>query len=191
MDERFLWYSTILAPQNLVCNSMSIDWNMGAACYASVAGATSRDPYSLILIGIGSCMLRLCGGSHLQSPNSIEAWELRATPLCGSDLQNPYPCMLALWGRIIVHICLWGVSMVFMRWWPLGPATSMPNMRLFFPGYTWIDIVHDSEGSLIMYYGFVYEALLHDFTNIRSLWLQYLFLWNVYILFLEILLIYR
>ena len=53
--------------------------------------------------------------------------------------------------------------------WPLGPATSMPNIWLFFPGYTWIDIVHDSEGSLIMYHGFVYEALLHDFTNIGSL----------------------
>ena len=90
---------------------------MGAAYYATVAGATSKDPYSLILIGIGSCVLRLYGGSHLQSPNpnSIEAWELRATPLCGSHLQNPCPCMLALWGRIIVHICLWGVSMVFMR----------------------------------------------------------------------------
>ena len=158
---------------------------MGAACYASVAGATSKDPYSLILIGIGSCMLRLCGGSHLQSPNSIEAWELRATPLCGSHLQNPCPCMLALWGRIIVHIYLWGVSMVFMRWWPLGLATSMPSMWLFFPGYTWIHIVHDSEGSLIMYHGFVYEALLPDFTNIESLWLQYLFLWNLYILFLR------
>ena len=88
---------------------------MGTACYASVAGATSRDLYSLILTGIGSCVLRLCGGSHLQSPNSIEAWELRATPLCGSYLQNPHPCMLALWGRIIVHIYLWGVFMVFMR----------------------------------------------------------------------------
>ena len=87
----------IVAPPNLVCNSMSIDWNMGAACYASVAGATSRDPYSLILIGIGRCVLRLYGAS-LQSPNSIEAWELRATPLCGSYLQNPYPCMLALLG---------------------------------------------------------------------------------------------
>ena len=86
----------IVAPPNLVCNSMSIDWNMGAACYASVAGATSRDPYSLILFGIGSCVLRLCGGSYLQSPNSIEAWELRATPLYESHLQNPYPCMLAL-----------------------------------------------------------------------------------------------
>ena len=39
----------------------------------------------------GCCVLRLRGGSHLQ---------------------NPYPCMRALWGRIIVHICLWGVSMV-------------------------------------------------------------------------------
>ena len=127
---------------------------MGVACYASVAGATSRDPYSLILIGIGSCVLRLCGGSHLQSPNSIEAWELRATPLCGSHLHNPYPCMWALWGRIIVHICLWGLSMVFMRWWPLGSATSMPNIWLFFPSYTWIDIVHDSEGSLSIDHGF-------------------------------------
>ena len=50
-----------------------------------------------------------------------------------------------------------------------GAATSMSIMWLFFPGYTWIDIVHDSEGSLIMYHGFVYEALLHDFTNIESL----------------------
>ena len=50
----------IVAPPNLVCNSMSIDWNMGAACYAFVAGATSRDPYSVTLIGI---------------------WVLRATPL--------------------------------------------------------------------------------------------------------------
>ena len=62
----------------------------------------------------GCCVLRLRGGSHLQSPNSIEAWKLHATPLCGSHLQNPYPPILALWGRIIVHICLWGVSMVFM-----------------------------------------------------------------------------
>ena len=29
---------------------------------------------------------RLRGGSHLQNPNSIEAWELRATSLCGSHL---------------------------------------------------------------------------------------------------------
>ena len=36
-----------------------------------------------------------------------------------------------------------------------------------------------------MYHGFVYEALLPDFTNIESLWLQYLFLWNLYILFLR------
>ena len=49
----------IVAPPNLVCNSMSIDWNMGAACYAFVAGATSRDPYSVTLIGV---------------------WVLRATP---------------------------------------------------------------------------------------------------------------
>ena len=123
---------------------------MSAACYASVTGATSRDLYSTILIGIGSCVLRLRGGSHLQNPNSSEAWELRAMPLCGSHLQNPYPLIPALWGRIIAHICLWGVSMVFMRWWPLGPATSMPIIWLFFPDYTWIEIVHYSEGSLIM-----------------------------------------
>ena len=55
-------------------------WNMGAPYYAFVAGATSRDPYSTILIGIGSYVLRFCGGSHLQNPNSIKAWELRATP---------------------------------------------------------------------------------------------------------------
>ena len=73
----------------------------------------------------------------------------------------------------------------------MGPATSMPNIWLFFPGYTWIDIVHDSEGSLIMYHGFVYEDLLHDFTSIGSLRLQYIFLWNLYIVFLELLLIYR
>ena len=54
---------------------------MGAACYIFVAGATSRDPYSVILIGIENCVLHLLGGSHLQNPNSIEAWELRATPL--------------------------------------------------------------------------------------------------------------
>ena len=41
-----------------------------------------------------------------------------------------------------------------MRWWPLGPTTSMPIIWLFFPGYTWIDIVHDSEGSLSMDHGF-------------------------------------
>ena len=127
---------------------------MGAACYASVAGATSKDPYSLILIGIGSCVLRLYGGSHLQNPNSIKTWELHAMPLCRSHLQNLYPCMLAFWGRIIVHICLWGVFIVFMGWWPLGPATTMPIMWLFFPGYTWIDIVHDSEGSLNMVHDF-------------------------------------
>ena len=136
---------------------------MGAACYTSMTGATSKDLYPLILIGIGSCVLRLCGGSHLRSPNSIEAWELRATPLCGSHLQNPYPCMWALWGHIIVHICLWGVSMVFMRWWPLGLATCMPNIWLFFPGYTWIDIVHDSEGSLSMDHDFCLWNLIIRF----------------------------
>ena len=88
---------------------------MGAACYAFVVRATSRDPYSVTLIGIGNCVLRLRGGSRLQNPNSIEAWELRATPLCGSHLQNPYPLILAFWGRIIAHICLWDVFMVFMR----------------------------------------------------------------------------
>ena len=95
---------------------------MGAACYASLAGATSKDPYSLILIGIGSCVLRLCGRSHLQSPNSIEAWELRATPLCGSHLQNPYPRILALWGRIIVHM-------------PLGRVYGVYKMMAFGAGY--------------------------------------------------------
>ena len=45
--------------------------------------------------------------------------------------------MLALWGRIIVHICLWNVSMVFMRWWPLGSATSMSNIYGYFP---WLDM---------------------------------------------------
>ena len=35
----------------------------------------------------------------------------------------------------------------------MGSATSMPNIWLFFSGYLWIDIVHDSEGSLIMYHG--------------------------------------
>ena len=87
-------------------------WSMRAACYAFVVGTTSRSLYSVILVGIGSCVPHLLGGSHLQSLNSIEVWELRATPLCGSHLQNSYPGMLALWGCIIVHICLWGVSMV-------------------------------------------------------------------------------
>ena len=53
-----------------------------------------------------------------------------------------------------------------------GPTTSMPNIWLFFRGYTWIDIVHGSEGSLIMYHDFVYEDLLHNFTSIGSLRLQ-------------------
>ena len=35
-----------------------------------------------------------------------------------------------------------------------GPATSMPIMWLYFPSYTWIEIVHDSEGNLIMGHGF-------------------------------------
>ena len=135
---------------------------MGAACYASVAGATSKDPYSLILIGIESCVLRLCGGSHLQrplfrdtdrnwelrttpswrkpplDPNSIEAWELRAMPLCGSHLQNPYPCMWALWGRIIIHICLWGVSMVLWDdglWGRLLVCQSCGYYSLVIHGY--------------------------------------------------------
>ena len=38
----------------------------------------------------------------------------------------------------------------------MGPATSMPIMWLFFPGYTWIDIVHDSEGSLSMVHDFLF-----------------------------------
>ena len=71
----------------------------------------------------------------------------------------------------------------------MGPTTSMPNMWLFFPDYTWIDIVHDSEGSLVMYHGFVYEALLPDFTSIESLWLEYLFLWKFIHIVFEILLI--
>ena len=152
-----------LAPPNLSVWQYVHDWNMGAACYASVAGGTSKDPYSLILIGIGSCVLRLRGGNHLQNPNSIEAWELRATPLCGSHLQNLYPRILALWGRIIVHLCLWGVSMVLMRWWPLGPATSMPIIWLFFLGYTWIEIVHYSEGSLIMDHDFCLWSFITRF----------------------------
>ena len=133
MDKRFLWYCTIWLHRILVYDSMStigiwvlrasplwrepppktlIPWywsELGATCYAFVAWATSR----------------------IQNPNSIEAWELRARPLCESHLQNPYPRILALWGRIIVHLCLWGVSMVLMRWWPLGPATSMLNIWLF------------------------------------------------------------
>ena len=120
-------------------------------------------------------MLRLYGGSHLQSPNSIEAWELRATPSCESHLQNPYPCILALWGRIIVHLCLWGVSMVFMRWWPLGPATSMPILLLFFPGYTWIEIVHDSEGSLIMDHDFYLWSFITWF-HIRWIFITIVFI---------------
>ena len=68
-----------LALSNLSVRQYIHDWNMGATCYASVAGATYKDPYSTILIRIGSCVLRFCGGSHLQNLNSIEAWELRAT----------------------------------------------------------------------------------------------------------------
>ena len=69
MDERFLWYCTILAPPNLVCDSMStigiwelhampswrepppetlIPWHwseLGTACYAFVAGATSESQF--------------------------------------------------------------------------------------------------------------------------------------------------
>ena len=64
---------------------------------------------------------------------------------------------------------------------PLGRVYGVYEMTAFgagyqyakhvviFPGDTWIDIVHDSEGSLIMYHGFVYEALLHNFINIGSL----------------------
>ena len=40
-------------------------WDMGTTCYAFVAEATSRDPYSVILIGTGNCVLHLRGGSHL------------------------------------------------------------------------------------------------------------------------------
>ena len=40
---------------------------------------------------------------------------------------------------------------------------------VIFPGDTWIDIVHDSEGSLIMDHGFCYGTLLLDFTDIDSL----------------------
>ena len=141
------------------------------------------------MIGIWVLHATSVGRSHLQRPlfHDIERnWELRATPLwrepplesqfywgmgaaCYAFVREPPSESLSLYvsplGRIIVHICLWGVSMVFMRWWPLGPATSMPNIWLFFPSYTWIDIVHDSEGSLIMDHGFFYKTSLHDFID--------------------------
>ena len=43
-------------------------WDMDAACYAFVAGATFRDPSSVILIGIGSCVLRLSAGATSRIP---------------------------------------------------------------------------------------------------------------------------
>ena len=82
--------------------------------------------------------------------------------------------------------------MVLMRWWPLGLATSMPIIWLFFPGYTWIEIVHDSEGSLIMDHDFCLWSFI---TRFHRHWtfivIVLFFLWNLNILFLEILLFSR
>ena len=108
-----------------------ISWHWskwGTACYTSMVGATSRIS---IPLRHGSCVLRL---SAEPPPESLS---LYVSPL-GAHHSSHMPL---------------GVSMVFMRWWPLGPATSMPIIWLFFPGYTWIKIVHDSEGSLIMDHG--------------------------------------
>ena len=148
---------------------------------------------SMSTIGIWVLRTTPASKSHFQRPllHNIERnWELRATPLwrepppesqfywgmgvsCYALVLEPPPKSLSLYisplGCIIVHICLWGMFMVFMRWWPLGPATSMPIIWLFFHGYTWIEIIHDSEGSLIMDHGFDHEALLYDFTDIGSL----------------------
>ena len=131
IKERLLWFCTILAPPNLVCNKYVHYWNMGVACYASVAGATFRDPYSTILIGIGSCVLRLHGESHLQNPNFH--WGMRTA--CYAFVREPPPESLSLYVNLLgahhsSHKPLGHVYGV-MRWWPLGPATSMPIMWLF------------------------------------------------------------
>ena len=73
---------------------------------------------------------------------------------CYAFVREPPPESLSLYVSPLGAHHSSHMSMVFMRWWPLGPATSMPIMWLFFPSYTWIDIVHNSEGSLSMVHGF-------------------------------------
>ena len=70
MNEMFPWHYMVLAPSNLVCEYVPY-WNMGAACYAFVAGATSKVPYSVILMGIGSCVLRLRAGATSKVPSLV------------------------------------------------------------------------------------------------------------------------
>ena len=77
-------------------------------------------------------MLRLGREPPLESLSSY------TSPL-GAHHSSPIPL-----GRV------YGVDEMML----LGSATSMPNIWLFFPGYIWIKIIHDSEGSLIMDHGF-------------------------------------
>ena len=92
INKRLLWYFTVFAPPNLLCDSMSTigiwvlratpSWwepppetliprywsELGAACYAFVVGATSRIP---ILLRHGSCVLRLSAGATSRIPSLV------------------------------------------------------------------------------------------------------------------------
>ena len=140
------------------------------------------------LLGYGNCILRLHGESHLQSPlfrdidwnwelratpscgsylqnpNSIEAWELRATPSCGSHLQSPYLCILAhLGAHHSSHMPLGRVYSDYGLWDQLLVCLiygfSSVSLRM--------KIIHDSEGSL-RYELWIYymELLLQGFMDI-------------------------
>ena len=101
----------------------------------------------------GCCVLRLRGGSHLQRPlfrDTDRNWELHATP----SWWEPPPKSLSLYVSHLgahhsSHMPLGHVYGVY-EMMAFGPATSMPIIWLFFSSYTWIEIVHDSEGSLFM-----------------------------------------
>ena len=86
---------------------------MGAACYAFVTGATSKVPYFVILIEIGSCVLRLRARATSNVPILLRHGSC-VLRLCAGVTSRVPILVLAIIGHIIVHISLWGVSTVIM-----------------------------------------------------------------------------
>ena len=144
MDEMFLWHYMVLAPPNLVYESMS-------------------------LMEYGSCVLHLRGGSHLQNPLFCDIdgkWELHATP----SWWKPPPKSQFYWGiGAACYAFVWKSPQESLSLYvgPLGAhhSSHMPlecvygvyglwgrllvcHFYGFSPVSLRIEIIHDSEGSL-------------------------------------------
>ena len=118
-NEMFLWHYMVLAPPNLVCESMSLIeiWELRATL-------SWREP----------------------PLESFILWywlELGAT--CYAFMRKPPPKFLSLYVCLLeAHH---SSHMPLGCFWPLGSATSMPFLWIFSVSLQ-IEIIYDSEGSL-------------------------------------------